>query len=245
MVMCRYTRADLCLSWKSEFSFPCTTFGIIPKKCTNGRVYLSVQGRTWLLCYNHSLEHSHCFRTIDFLQIPPTKAVGLLYFTGIQINYIHTYIYVCVCVCVWCVCVWACAWPKWDVTSSFIQCCSVNNKRNYICCSCTLRYTLHGNSILKVSVLIMISVIICLTTIMKLIVAYFIVDGWSVPVRGHCITHWVAVAEEVVEHRLFSARYELTLSTLTIKRVRQISTTRWQQSWLSLLNRLLMKHALE
>lgn len=52
----------------------------------------------------------------------------------------------------------------------------------------------------------MISVIICLTTIMKLIVAYFVVHDLSLPVRDHCITHWVIVAEEVVEHRLFFAR---------------------------------------
>ena len=79
---------------------------------------------------------------------------------------------------------------------------------------------------------------------MKLIFAYFFVDR-SVPVRDHCITHWVTVAEEVVESRLFSARYELTLSTLTIKRGRQISITRWQQSWFCLLRRVLMKDTLE
>jgi hypothetical protein len=72
---------------------------------------------------------------------------------------------------------------------------------------------------------------------MKIIAAYF-VDDRSVPVRDRCITHWVTVAEEVVEHRLFSARYDLTLSTLTIKRFRQISTTRWQQSWLPLLHEI-------
>jgi len=79
---------------------------------------------------------------------------------------------------------------------------------------------------------------------MKLAVTYFVVDNRSLPVRDHCITHGVTVAKEVVERRLFSAKYELTLSTFTIKRVRQISTTRWQQSWLCLVKRLLMKHAL-
>jgi len=65
------------------------------------------------------------------------------------------------------------------------------------------RYTLHGTCILRVSVLIMISVIVCLTTNMKLAVAHFVVEDWSVPVLDHCITHWVTGAEEVVESRLF------------------------------------------
>jgi len=91
----------------------------------------------------------------------------------------------------------------------------------------------------------MINVIICLTTFMKLIVTYFVVDDRSVSARDHCVIHWVTVAEEVVRHRLFSARCELTLNTLSIKCDRQIGTNRWQQSWLSVLKRLLMKHALE
>ena len=157
----------------------------------------------------------------------------------------------CVCVCVRvrvCVCVCVCG-PIETATHNFAIYNSVAvqiaNEITVAVVTGHFRYTSHGTCILSVSVLIIISVIVCLTTNMKVAVEYFVVDDRSVPVRDHCITHGVILTEEVVKLRLFSARYELTLSTLTIKRVRQISTTRWQQSWLCLVERLLMKHVLE